>query len=294
MKLLVHQSVAPTIEALAGRSGGTVLLHGPAGVGKRTVGLEIARRLNCKGCDNESCHSCSMLCAGHHPDVVVVAPDDKHKIGIEAVHELRHQFVYGSYETGSHRLALIVQADRLTLPAQHALLKTLEEPPSATTVILTATGTTSLLDTIVSRCRPIYLPPLAPAIISQHLQQHVDLSAESATAMARLSGGAIGRAMRYAAEPALLKHYQEVEQQVVALTSAAQPFERLVAATVMARQADRILEYVEGLTAWARSSSRQQADRALNLAAVERLRRRLSANVNAKAAFEALALELAC
>ncbi|HUC87416.1 MAG TPA: hypothetical protein VMR75_03830, partial [Candidatus Saccharimonadales bacterium] len=138
MRLLLHQLAEVQVEALKRTPGGTVLLHGPAGVGKLTTALEIARALNCEGCKDGSCHSCRMAAGGNHPNIMLVTPDDKHKIGVEPVHELQHSLHYRQYEATGERVVVIAGADRLTLPAEHALLKTLEEPPAGTTIILTS------------------------------------------------------------------------------------------------------------------------------------------------------------
>jgi DNA polymerase-3 subunit delta' len=295
MNLLLHQTVQRSVERAARRAGGSALLHGSDGVGKRTVALEIARRLNCQGCEGGQCHSCVMLRAGHHPDVVMVVADDKGKIGIEAVQQLQHQFVYGSYESASRRVAIIVDAERLTLPAQNALLKTLEEPPIGTTVILTAVSPVALLETIVSRCRTIYIPRLGQQAIADYIQAQGVAKGQLAGQAARLSDGAVGTALSYASDATKLAQRQAVDQKVQELTQAPSSFERLIAAIGIAKQTDQLPSYLDGLTAWARQAARQPgSDGATNLAAVERLRLRLGANVSPKVAFNALATEVAC
>jgi len=88
----------------------------------------------------------------NHPDFFLL--EDQSSIKISHVRELQHQLSLKPY-TAPFKVALINEADKLTLPAQHALLKTLEEPPASSVIILTAPNKETLLPTIVSRCQII-------------------------------------------------------------------------------------------------------------------------------------------
>ena len=266
-----------------------MLLHGAAGVGKAATAQEIARRLNCEGCDGASCRSCRMLAGGNHPDVIIITPDDKHKIGIEPVHELQHTLHYGQYQVSSQRVVIITDADRLTLPAQNALLKTLEEPPAGTTILLTATSPTALLPTVLSRCTMLYLPPVPDDILTDFIT--TTYPQVDAAAVARLSHGAPAQAAVYAANPEQITIDQVVAQEVESLLQTGGLFERLQAATRMVAAGDQRDRYLTELVTQARASARF-AQNPTVLDAVERLLQRLRANVNPKTAFEALAVEL--
>lgn len=289
MKLPLHPSAAAQVDSLVARPGGTVLLHGVAGVGKHASAIEIARRLNCEGCNDASCRSCKMLAGGNHPDVVILRPDEKNKIGIEPVHELQHTLHYGQYEAASQRVVIIDGADRLTLPAQNALLKTLEEPPTGTTILLTATSPSALLPTVVSRCTLLYLPPVADSQIADFIAAtYPDVNAAS---IAALSHGAPGQAVTYATNPEQATVDQVVVQEVESLLQTGGLFERLQAAGRMVAATDQRERYLTELVTQARASARA-AQNSSTLDAVERLLQRLRANVNPKTAFEALAVEL--
>ncbi len=88
----------------------------------------------------------------NHPDFFLL--EDQSSIKISHVRELQHQLSLKPY-AAPFKVALINEADKLTLPAQHALLKTLEEPPASSIIILTAPNKEVLLPTIVSRCQII-------------------------------------------------------------------------------------------------------------------------------------------
>jgi len=91
----------------------------------------------------------------NHPDFFLL--EDPSSIKIAHIRELQHQLALKPY-SAPLKVAFINEADKLTLPAQHALLKTLEEPPEASVIILTAPQKEVLLPTIVSRCQIIQIP----------------------------------------------------------------------------------------------------------------------------------------
>lgn len=165
MRFELHPTTRQQLEWVVSRPGGSVLLHGRQ-KGKKAAAIEVARRLNCLGCDDFSCTSCRMAIAGNHPDIIVLEPNEKGRITIEQIHQLHHQLTYSEYSSTSHRVVIVEDAHLLTLPAENAFLKTLEEPPAATTIILTAPSPSSLLETTVSRCRLVYMAPQTNTIQS--------------------------------------------------------------------------------------------------------------------------------
>ena len=301
MKLLVHPLVEAQIRALVAAPGGTVLLHGPRHVGKFTAAQEIARQLNCAkvaggACTDGSCRSCRKLAGGNHPNLTLVQPDDKNKIGVEPIHELQHGLHYGQYEAPGRRVVIIRGADRLTLPAQNALLKTLEEPPSGTTIIMTAEEPTALLPTVLSRCRQLFLPRLPVKVIAEFLQRGAGgaVAAAEANRLAAASHGLPGRAVTYRADADGLAQDGQRAAQVRRFLDAATLFERLQLAAQIASATAERADYLAELTDQVRSAARQGMPQAARqLAGVGRLQQHLQANVNPKTAFEALAVELA-
>lgn len=160
----LHASARASLDGIVRRPATSILLHGSDAPLTNLAAAHVARRLICPtDCADGTCAACRRLENGNHPDLVRLDPDEKGKIGIEAVQQLQHQLTYGQYEITGRRVVVITAAHTVTLPAQHALLKTLEEPPQDTTIILTATSPTRLLETIVSRCRPIYIPAIGSA-----------------------------------------------------------------------------------------------------------------------------------
>ncbi len=176
-----------------------LLFHGPSGVGKRTVALALASALECPeraaaGDDAcGECASCSRVQRGLHPDVVYVTLD-KTVISIDAVRRVRQEAAYRPFE-GRRRVFIVDPADLLSADAQNALLKTLEEPASSSTLILVTQRPMRLLPTIRSRCLSLAFGALKPERVAEELVRAHGVPAERAHRAARLSGGRFGAAL---------------------------------------------------------------------------------------------------
>jgi len=180
-----------------------LLLAGPAGIGKRRVAMAIARTVNCLDPRSTSeferdacgkCASCRRIERGVHPDVIVVEPGDTGAIKIEAVRDVVDRAGYRPFE-GRRRVVILDEADALVVPAQHALLKTLEEVPPASIFLLVSSMPDALLPTVLSRCPRLRFGPLSAAEIAAVLVRDHRYSEADARAAAADADGSVGRAL---------------------------------------------------------------------------------------------------
>jgi hypothetical protein len=129
--------------------------------GGQKLGLQTATWLaqvwHCGGTDTK-CATCHLISQGNYPDLLFINPDGA-SIGIAQVKELIAQLTLSRYETAGRRVVIVGQASLMTREAQNSLLKTLEEPPVDTTIVLLAENANALLPTIQSRSQVIYFPP---------------------------------------------------------------------------------------------------------------------------------------
>jgi len=152
-----EEAVAALRRAAAeGRVPSAWLFLGPHHVGKRTAALALAQALNCRaggadGCG--ACPPCRKIAEGVHPDVLTVRPDGQF-IRIAQVRAVTDALGLVPAEA-RRRVVILAQADRMNAEAANALLKTLEEPPANTLLVLCAERTAALPETIVSRCVPV-------------------------------------------------------------------------------------------------------------------------------------------
>ncbi len=169
-----------------GRVPHAVMLAGPAGVGKRAAAAwMIARQLRMQSAQELPQHPFDRP---EHPDVRwLEAPEGKQAIGIDQIRELVGELNLTSYEGGG-KVAVIDPANAMTTNAANSLLKTLEEPPGDTLMILIADRTGHLPATIFSRCQRLNFapPPLAEGLAWLERMQHDKDWAEAL----RVAGGA--------------------------------------------------------------------------------------------------------
>lgn len=180
-----------------------LLFAGPAGVGKRQAANAVAAALNClQPASSErferdacgECPACRRIERGVHPDVITIEPGDSGTIKIEQVRDVIDRAGYRPFE-GRRRVVIIDEADALVAPAQNALLKTLEEPPSASVFILVSSMPDSLLDTVRSRCPRLRFGILTPAEVAAVLMRDHEYGESDARAAAADADGSIGRAL---------------------------------------------------------------------------------------------------
>lgn len=211
----------------------TILLSGPAGVGKKRAALEIAKILSCSSEHQRPCGQCfncrvvapKTPATGENPwnwlvpmrassdrgkkeerqekteeiarKIVLDPFADPYENGaghiVGAVRDLLAKFQYHETQT---RVILIPEAERMNESTANALLKTLEEAPPNTYFILTTSNKSQLLPTIVSRCMHVFVPPLEFGDFRRSLESlRPDVSEEDATLFFALSEGCWGRAL---------------------------------------------------------------------------------------------------
>jgi DNA polymerase-3 subunit delta' len=179
------------------RLASSYLFVGSEGIGKRLFALNLAKVLNCltlrDGDACETCASCKKINAGTHPDVLLIAPQGQ-TIKIEQIRRIQHTLSFKP-AFARRRMVIIDNAETMTPDAANAFLKTLEEPPLNTTLILIAQDKTQLLSTIVSRCQIVRFRPL-PLKIVQEVLKKKGLEKDEATKIASLAEGSLGKAMQ--------------------------------------------------------------------------------------------------
>lgn len=198
-----HDAIARSFDAARrkGRLGHAYLFVGPAGVGKQSFARELAKALLCEtaadrlaACDH--CGSCALADAGTHPDLVVAArPEDKVELPIAVVRELIEHLSLKPAR-GGRKVAILDDADDLNEEAANAFLKTLEEPPAGSVLILIGgTSPDGQLQTILSRCQTIAFAPLKNEVLRQLLSDRGLADETRLDRLVRVAGGSLGQAV---------------------------------------------------------------------------------------------------
>lgn len=216
-----HDALAERFRrALAsGKLASTFLFVGPAGIGKRAFAFKLAQGMLCERVPEKKlapcgeCPSCRQVLAGSHPDVLTVRkPPDKSQIPVELLigprerrmqEGMLHDLSCKPY-SGRWKIAVIDDADYINEEDAGALLKTLEEPPPKSLLILIGTSEQRQLPTIRSRCQIVRFQPLAEQDVAELLAQagHCD-DAALARRAAALGAGSVARAALWCDESLL-------------------------------------------------------------------------------------------
>ncbi len=183
-----------------GRLPHALLCMGSEGLGKQDFAQRLAQSLLCQrptvdGSACGGCQACHLFIAGSHPDYRLVAAEENGPIKVDQIRRLNALF---SYTSRGHKVALLIAAERMNINAANSLLKTLEEPPGNSVLLLVSTNPARLPATIRSRCQKVSFqhPPEAQALT--WLASKLDRETDLALALS-LTGGAPLTALNWAA-----------------------------------------------------------------------------------------------
>jgi DNA polymerase III subunit delta' len=208
------------------------IFSGPEDVGKATVALEFAAALNCTGTEKPcgECRACRDTLGGRHPDVELIAPGglcdeaehrdhaDSRDLRICQVRRLERLLSLSPY-AGGRRVVIVDAADTLRTEAANAFLKTLEEPPAESIIILLAEREERLPETVMSRCQRVSFRPIErQAIVDALLARGA--SPQDADAIAASAQGRLGWALRALEDRSLLEERGMMLDEAVRLAHA--------------------------------------------------------------------------
>lgn len=177
-----------------------LLFHGPDGIGKQDFVRAFVARLFCQNPDNNQacgvCESCHLLAVGNHPDLRSIAcEEDKKNISVDQIRELI-DYVSLMPHSSRYKVAVIDQAELMSVNAANSLLKTLEEPPKSALIFLVTHKPERLLPTILSRCQKITLKQPALSEANAWLSQTI-ADTDRRNALLALANGAPLKALAY-------------------------------------------------------------------------------------------------
>jgi DNA polymerase-3 subunit delta' len=199
-----HQRVCDFLRAAVAndRLPHALLFAGADGVGKHSVARALVAWLLCEAAAEAKgddacgrCASCRQVAAGSHPDLQGLSvASGKKEIGVDRARDVK-RFTQLRPLRGRIKVAVIDDAHMLTVAAQNALLKTLEEPPQHSLLILVAHNPDALLATVRSRCQRVQFSPLPHDAVIEILTRDHGLTPSAAQQLAALAEGSPGRAL---------------------------------------------------------------------------------------------------
>jgi DNA polymerase III subunit delta' len=246
------------------------LFTGPEGVGKRTTALALAKALHCTEKSGDfcgRCAECARVMARNHPDVRVIERlADKKEISIQQIRDMEKELRYRSF-SGGRKIAIVDPATLLNPASQNALLKTLEEPPPDSLLILIAASAGALLPTLRSRCLQLSFGPLPRQLIAGFLLSEKRVKPEEAELLAALSMGSLGAALEM--DGAELRERRRVWGGMLSALKAGDYRGAMEAAEALAASRDDALQFLEWAESWYRDllvqAARQDTQGVVNL-----------------------------
>ncbi|OQY13263.1 MAG: DNA polymerase III subunit delta', partial [Desulfobacteraceae bacterium 4572_19] len=187
-----------------------ILISGIEGTGKKKAAITFAMLCNCQSHNfSESstlnlidmepcgkCSSCKKILSATHPDIHIIEPVGKF-IVISQIRSMVSSLVQKPYEA-KMRFIIIYDAHTMNVESANSLLKSLEEPPARTTIILLSSKPSNLLPTILSRCRQIKFNPISKQTILDTLINTYHIDPEIANITASMANGSLLMALKFA------------------------------------------------------------------------------------------------
>ncbi len=237
-----------------GKVAHAYIINGERSSGKEFIARVFAAALQCEGegekpCGN--CHSCKQVQTKNQPDIISVLHEKPNTIGVEDIRTKINNDIGIKPYSSPRKIYIMNEGEKMTVQAQNALLKTLEEPPAYAVIMILTTNLDTLLPTILSRCVVLNMKPVADDKIKRYLMedQHVpEYKADVCVAFAR---GNLGKAKALATS----EEFDNIKNEAVTLLKYIRDMEiyEIVAAIKKIGQYQfEINDYLDILSVWYR------------------------------------------
>lgn len=189
------------------------IINGEEGTGKQRLAVQFAKSLQCEqhtGTACGECRSCKQTDSRNQPDIKYIT-HDKAGIGVDEIREQINDDIDIKPYSSRYKIYIVPDSEKMTVPAQNALLKTIEEPPEYAVIILLTTNADTFLQTILSRCVMLNIKPVKEEIIRNQLMSEYGIGDYEAKVAATFANGNPGKAIKLATS----EDFKDLKKQVV-------------------------------------------------------------------------------
>ena len=255
-KVLGHEEVVKHLKNAAAmdKVSHSYIFAGEKGSGKKLLAKLFAMTLQCEKHGDDPCLQCSYCKTAmnrNHPDIIYISHEKPNSIGIEDIREQLISDVSIKPYTGPYKIYIVDEAEKMTVQAQNALLKTIEEPPAYAVILLLVNNGSTLLPTIASRCVTLNFKPVRDEVIKKYLMEELHVPDYQAEVSVAFAQGNVGKAKQIAtaedftemmdAAFRILKRGQDMEV-----------YEMVDAIKLLSEQKHTIYEYLDLYLVWFR------------------------------------------
>ena len=192
------------------------IINGERSSGKEFIAKVFAAALQCETGGVEpcgECHSCKQALSGNQPDIIFVSHDKPNTIGVEDIRaQINNDIVIKPYSS-PRKVYIMNEGEKMTVQAQNALLKTLEEPPEYAVILILTANVDSLLPTILSRCVVLNMKPVPDNKVKKYLMEDLAVPDYKANICVAFARGNIGKAKMLATS----EEFEKVKEEAVTL-----------------------------------------------------------------------------
>lgn len=297
------------------------IINGERSAGKEFIAKIFAMALQCENRQGtepcQECHSCRQALSGNHPDIIFISHEKPGTIGVDDIRTQINGDVAIKPYSGPKKIYIMNEGEKMTVQAQNALLKTLEEPPEYAVILILTSNVNILLPTIISRCVVLNMKPVRDEQMKQYLMQEMEIPDYKADICVAFARGNVGKARLLAKS----EEFDKVKDEAVTLLKYIDDMEihEIVAAIKKITEYKfEVADYLDILSIWYRDVLlfkathdanhlifreeiqyiRKVADKStyegieLIIDALEKSKQRLTANVNFELTMELLLLTI--
>lgn len=296
------------------------IINGERSSGKEFIAKVFAATLQCEKGGVEpcmECHSCKQALSANQPDIIFITHEKPNTISVEDIRaQINNDIVIKPYSS-PRKIYIINEGEKMTVQAQNALLKTLEEPPEYAVILILTSNVDTLLPTILSRCVVLNMKPVPDNKVKKFLMEELEVPDYKANICVAFARGNIGKAKMLATS----EEFDKVKEEAVTLVKYINDMELSEIVKAIKKISEYkfdVTDYLDILSVWYRDvllfkatkdanslifkdelqSIRKTADRStyegieIIVKALQQAKRRLEANVNFDLTMELLLLTI--
>ncbi|MCH5260087.1 MAG: DNA polymerase III subunit delta [Lachnospiraceae bacterium] len=199
-----------------GKVSHAYIINGERSSGKEFIARVFAMALQCEKDEVEpcgECHSCRQALSNNQPDIVYVSHEKPNTIGVEDIRTQINGDIGVKPYSSPYKIYIMNEGEKMTVQAQNALLKTLEEPPEYAVILILTTQLEALLPTILSRCVVLNMKPVSDVLVKKYLMEELAVPDYKANICVAFARGNIGKAKLLASS----EEFEKVKDEAITL-----------------------------------------------------------------------------